>query len=680
MIQLDDKNYVERDLSWMYFNQRILAEAKRDDLPLMERLNMLGIYSNNLDEFFRVRVSKLNDKSDKELIDTINNLNADMAVDFRNTIHAINDALKKENIMMVRSHDIAEGHKSDFLTPQQQDQFRNYVRDFSVSNLSGIMSPIWLSEMHDASALDEGIYLLVCMGSKDGDDVVYAIVELPVKKVGRFVMLPEKKAQGKTTHYIMYLDDLVRCAVPYMFVGMEFMSYDAYSFKFTKNAQMDLSADIDEGVLEKVQKGIKKRKNGTPIRIMYDEQMPKNALKNLLRSLDCRNQAVSLLPSGRYQNHKDYMNFPDCGRADLRNPKWAPQLEKDINKSLISSVYERDMMIHVPYQSFDKYIRLLREAAVSPAVRTIKTTLYRLAKDSKVIGALVAAARNGKQVTVVMELMARFDEESNIHWTKVMTEAGIRVTAGVEGLKVHSKITFIEATTGNLAVISTGNFHEGNAKCYTDLLMFTARKQVVNDVENVFNFIDKPFQHVKFKELLVSPNHLRKPIMDLIDKEIENHELGLPAAIMVKINHITDNEIVRKLYYAASQGVKVDLLVRGNCSLVSGYSSCKGNLTVHGIIDRYLEHSRILVFMDRGQYKVYIGSADWMTRNLDRRVEVYAPVLDPDLKQQAMMVVQYGLRDNSHAYIVDGNTNNKRASGDEVFRSQEELYKYYQTK
>ena len=672
-------NYIERDLSWMYFNQRILAEAKRADLPLLERINMLGIYSNNLDEYFKVRVAALSDKSDKDLLDTIGKMNAEMSVDFRNTIHSLNDCLRNEGIFMVRDYDITEGQKCDFLTPKQQENFRNFIKDYCLKNLAGILSPIWLSKMKDVSTLpDEGIYLLVALGSDAMEEAQCAVVEIPVKKLGRFVVLPEKREKDKVTNYIMYLDDVVRCGVPYMFVGLNFTSFDTYSFKFTKNAQMVVLQDLDEGTLEKIEKSIKKRKKGSPVRIIFDEQMPKPILKQLLKSLDCRHQAETIQPSGRYQNHKDYMKFPDLGRKDLKNPAWPTAPSKYENISMFDTIYAGDQMIHVPYQSFDIYIQLLREAAINPHVRSIKTTLYRLAKDSKVIGSLISAARNGKQVTVVMELMARFDEESNIHWATLMTEAGIRVTAGVEGLKVHSKITHIECDKGNIAVVSTGNFHEGNAKCYTDLLMFTSRKAVVDDVANVFEFIDKPFKHVKFNELLVSPNHLRKPVLDLIDKEIENHQLGLPSGIKVKINHITDKEIVEKLYEAANKGVKVDLLVRGNCSLVSGQERLHNNLTVRGIIDRYLEHSRILVFTSRGDFKVYIGSSDWMTRNLDRRVEVYAPVLDPALKEQAKMVVEYGLADTVHAYIVDGNKNNALAKGDKKFRSQEELWKYYQ--
>lgn len=676
---MNTANYIERDLSWMYFNQRILAEAKRADLPLLERINMLGIYSNNLDEYFKVRVSALSQKSDKDLLDSIGGLNAEMSVDFRNTIHSINDSLKKEGIYLVRNYDIVEGQKPDFLTPKQQENFREFIKDYCLKNLAGIISPIWLCKMKDVSTLpDEGIYLLVLLGSDAMEEAQCAVVEIPVKKLGRFVVLPEKREKDKVTNYIMYLDDVVRCGVPYMFVGQDFSSFDTYSFKFTKNAQMVVPQDLDEGTLEKISQSINKRKKGTPIRIIFDEQMPKNALKQLLKSLDCRHQAETIQPSGRYQNHKDYMKFPDLGRKDLKNPAWPTAKNQFENVSMMEKIYAGDQMIHVPYQSFDAYIQLLREAAISPAVRSIKTTLYRLAKDSKVIGSLISAARNGKQVTVVMELMARFDEESNIHWAKVMTEAGIRVTAGVEGLKVHSKITFIESEKGNVAVVSTGNFHEGNAKCYTDLLMFTSRKAIVDDVANVFEFIDKPFKHVKFNELLVSPNHLRKPVMDLIDKEIENHQLGLPSGIKVKINHITDKGIVEKLYEAARKGVKVELLVRGNCSLVSTAPGLHNNLSVKGIIDRYLEHSRILVFTSRGDYKVYIGSADWMPRNLDNRVEVYAPVLDPDLKEQARMVVEYGLRDTDHAYVVDGKPNNALATSDTKFRSQEELWKYYQ--
>lgn len=390
----------------------------------------------------------------------------------------------------------------------------------------------------------------------------------------------------------------------------------------------------------------------------------------------------TVLSGGRYHNHKDLMSFPDCGRKDLKYPVWAPVIkpELDSGKSLLKLIQEKDRFIHVPYHSFDYYIRVLQEAAISKEVKSIKTTLYRLAKDSKVVKALICAARNGKKVTVVIELLARFDEASNIGWSKKMQDAGIHVIFGVEGLKVHSKITHITMKTGNnIACISTGNFHEGNARMYTDYMVMTAARNIVNDVNSVFTFIEKPYSPVHFKELLVSPNEMKNKFIKLINDEIKNKQAGKPAYILIKINHITDTTMVRKLYEASSNGVPIRLLVRGNCSLITGIPGLSDTIHINGIIDRYLEHSRIFIFAAGGEDKTFIGSADWMPRNLDNRVEVVTPVYDPQIKADLRKVIEYGLRDTCQGRVVDGKGDNQPWTSEEgtPFRSQEELYYSY---
>lgn len=411
--------------------------------------------------------------------------------------------------------------------------------------------------------------------------------------------------------------------------------------------------------------------------MLYDADMPRKALEKLLSKLNIDGMD-SVLPSGRYQNHKDLMGFPDCGRADLRYPAWPPIRKREFEQgSLLELVREKDRFLHVPYHSFDAYIRLLREAAIRPDVTSVKTTLYRLAKDSQVIQALVCAAQNGKKVTVCIELLARFDEASNIDWSKKMNDAGIRVIFGVPGLKVHSKITHIGSKNGDVAVISTGNFHEGNAKCYTDFLMMTARPALVREVEHVFDFIERPYHPVKFHELLVSPNDMRRKLLHLIDQEIRNRKAGKDAYILGKVNHIVDPKIVKKLYEASAAGVRIDMLVRGNSSLVTGVPKRSENIRLVGIIDRYLEHSRILVFAGGGSERYFIGSADWMPRNFDRRIEVLAPVYDADLQRELKRIVLFGLKDSSQGRIVDGLGKNAPVPG-RKFRSQEALYVAYQ--
>lgn len=690
-MKLNEKNYVERDISWMAFNHRVLEQAQREDVPLLERLSFLGIYSNNLDEFFRVRVATLNriveyaDKSNKSLrersektLKTVMKLNGKYAKEFATAVRNVTEALHQEHIHLLNEKELNE---------EQQQFVRQYCQQQLVENIS----PIWLSAVKKLNAsADDTIYMAVRLQQWDDQKKKplkdFALIEIPVSRYGRFVQLPSAEEvdfdaegieQRTTSHYIIYLDDVLRCALPYMFPGTNFNHFEAWTFKFTKDAEMEIETDIQGGMLQKIAKGVRSRKNGLPIRFIYDEQMPKEVVKRIMERLNLSSMDT-VLQSGRYQNHKDLMKFPDCGRADLKYPKW-PAITKPefADTGILEKVRDRDRFIHVPYHSFDAYINLLREAAVNPDVKYIKTTLYRLAKDSKVIGALIAAARNGKAVTVVIELLARFDEESNIDWSRKMAEAGINVITGVEGLKIHSKITLIGTKGMDVACISSGNFHEGNARAYTDLMLMTARKPIVSDVARVFQFIERPYLPVRFKELLVSPNDMKRQLLALINQEIKNHNQGLPSGILAKVNHVTDEEVVKKIYEAASAGVKVRLLVRGNCSLIADLPELNGNLQLNHIVDRYLEHSRILIFANGSdlehpeiieedgshrQFKVFIGSADWMPRNLDHRIEVYTPIYDNDIKREARLIVEYGMQDDKVS-----------------FRSQQTLYERYST-
>ena len=677
----NNKTYLPRDLSWMYFNRRILQEASRANVPLLERMSFLGIYSNNLDEFFRVRVATLNriaeceDKEARrnkaealELLKEINKLNTAYSKEFEKVSADITRELRQENIYIVKDTELDE-------------EQLHFIRSFYIQNLYGRVIPVWFSAIKQLSnENDENIYLAVRMYKKDVKRKVpeYAFLELPVSICGRFVRLPDK--DGKS--YLMYLDDVIRCCLPLIFGGQDYTNFEAFSFKFTRDAEMEIDNDLRNGVLQKISKGVKSRRRGTPLRVVYDSTMPKGLLNQVLSTLDL-DKLDTVLAGGRYHNHKDFMKFPDCGRKDLKYPAWPPILKKELSgpESILQLIREKDRFIHVPYHSFDSYIRVLQEAAVSKEVKAIKTTLYRLAKDSKVVKALIGAARNGKKVTVVIELLARFDEASNIDWSKKMQDAGIHVIFGVEGLKVHSKITHITMKSGaDIACISTGNFHEGNARMYTDYMLMTASRPIVRDVNAVFNFIERPYSMTRFKELLVSPNEMKNKFIRLINDEIRNKEAGKPAYIRIKINHITDVDMVKKLYAAAEHGVPVDLLVRGNCSLFTELPELNKNIRIVGIIDRYLEHSRIFIFAAGGEEKVFIGSADWMPRNLDNRIEVVTPVYAPDIKEDLKKVVELGLHDTLQARIVDGTGSNEiqqPKEGETPLRSQEELYKRY---
>ena len=673
--------YVERDLSWMYFNRRILQEARKPQVPLLERLTFLGIYSNNLDEFFRVRMATLSRIAEcgekslhaeseraKALIKQINKLNNKYAKEYEAAIKDVTAQLRHENIFLLKENELDE---------EQQQFVRSYYRQ----KLSGFISPVWLSAVKQLTdETDEDIYLAVKMQPDGKRSFSYALIELPVANCGRFVRLPDK--EGKS--YLMYLDDVVRFCLPTIFLGMDFTHFEAYAFKFTKDAEMEIDNDLRNGMLQKISKGVKSRRKGDALRVIYDAGMPKDLLKRVMEKLNL-DKLDTVLGGGRYHNHKDMMSFPDCGRTDLKYPRWEPLVrpELETGQSLLKLIQQGDRFIHVPYHSFDYYIRVLQEAAIHKEVKSIKTTLYRLAKDSKVVKALICAARNGKKVTVVIELLARFDEASNISWSKKMQDAGIHVIFGVEGLKVHSKITHIGMKSGNdIACISTGNFHEGNARLYTDYMLMTAARNVVRDVNSVFTFIEKPYSPVKFKELLVSPNEMKQRFTKLINDEIKNKQAGKPAYIRVKINHITDTTIVKMLYEASANGVPVDLLVRGNCSLVTGIPGLSDNIHIHAIIDRYLEHSRIFIFAAGGEDKTFIGSADWMPRNLDNRIEVITPVYDPLIKADLRQVIDFGLRDTSQGRLVDGQGSDLPyvVEGEEKpFRSQEELYEYYKS-
>ena len=659
--------YVERDISWMYFNQRILLEAARPEVPLLERLTFLGIYSNNLDEFFRVRVATLNriiEYADKNIqkeqetatrtLKQISKLHNRFYEQFEETFASIMEELKKENICVIKDTEMTDDQKT-------------FITSFYRNKLNGSTTPLFLNGARPLDdQTDEDIYLAIRLLRKDETGKIkekdYAVIELPTEEYGRFIQLPD--SEGKT--YLMFLDDVIRYCLPLIFVGMKYTDYEAYTFKFTKDAEMEIDSDLRTGVLQKISKGVKSRKRGEPIRFVYDEQIPKDLLKRLVDRLNV-DKNDTRVAGGRYHNFKDLMKFP-----------------------------VKDRSLHYPFHSFDTFIRVLREAAISKEVKSIKMTLYRLAKESKVIKALICAAKNGKKVTVVIELLARFDEASNINWSKRMQDAGIHVIFGVEGLKIHSKLVHIGTRHGDIACISTGNFHEGNARMYTDYTIMTAHRPLVREVNAVFDFIEKPYTPVNFKELLVSPNDMRKRLIALISKEIKNKEQGKEAYILAKVNHITDRALIEKLYEASTAGVQVELVVRGNCSLVTGIAGISENIHINGIIDRYLEHSRIFIFANGGEEKYYIGSADWMPRNLDNRIEVLAPVYDKEIQADLKRIVCYGYRDTAKGRIVDGTGENRpwenrpstlckdftpalaeAETATVVFRSQEELYRKY---
>ena len=695
------KKTIERDVSWMYFNHRILQEAQRPEVPLLERLSFVGIYSNNLDEFFRVRVATLsriaeNDhkflkdevSAAKKTLKQISKLYAEYDEEFTRTVDSIFSELASAGLRLV---------DETGLDGTQQRWVENFFND----NIAGVTSPIWMNKVDDLNLIaDSAHYLAVRLARSEGEKTSfsYAVLPIPTGRVGRYHRIPDDAAGNAC---VIALDDILRLMMGKFFIGLDFDAWEAYSFKFTRDAEMELDNDFNESKMQKVQKGLASRRTGEPLRVMYDSGMPKDMLRRVMRKLKL-SPYDTVVPGRRYHNHRDLMSFPDCGRSDLKYPErrpvdrlagWRASMGGgDRTPGIFEIIAAADRFIHVPYHSFDAYLQLLREAAVSPKVKSIKISLYRLAKNSKVVEALIAAAHNGKRVTVVIELLARFDEESNIHWSGKMRDAGIEVIYGVEGLKVHGKLTHIKTSSGSYAVIGTGNFHEGNARSYTDVLMFTARPELVREVEKVFDFIASPFIPIRFGELLVAPNFMRRTLMRLIRTETANAKKGLPAYIRMKINHITDEEMIDLLYKASEAGVQVDIALRGNCSIIAGQRGFSENIRICGIIDRYLEHSRILIFANGGKESIFIGSADWMPRNLDHRVEVLAPVYDPEIKEEMRRIVDSALADTVQARVVDGTGDNRLRTAADLpayldgslpghalrsFRSQDELYRHY---
>ena len=674
-----DKNpYVDRDVSWMYFNHRILQEAARQSVPLLERVSFLGIYSNNLDEFFRVRmatlsrIAELNGKDMKNdahkaatLFHRIGSIDNSYADEFEACVSDVTARLAEQNIRLINESLL-------------DDDQKHFVRCLFRNKISGFVSPVWLSKLTEFSEeSDSRIYLAVELSGPDMKSD-YAIIQLPTDTCGRFVTLPVKES----VNYVMYLDDVIRFSLPMIFPGMGYTDFKAYSFKFTKDAEIEIDNDLHVGPMEKIAKAVRNRKKGAALRVLYDAGMPQLLLKQLMKKLKL-DKLDTVQQTGRYQNHKDFMSFPSSCRPDLKYPAWPASVPPELkrNDSLMQLIFKKDRFIQVPYQTFDYVVRLLQEAAVSKNVKSIKMTLYRLARNSEIAEALICAARNGKKVTAVVELMARFDESSNINYARHMQDNGVNVVFGVEGLKIHSKLALITLKNGRrIAIVGTGNFHEGNARVYTDYFLMTANQPLTDEVANVFDTIKRPYRQHTFDRLLVSPFNMREKFYKLIDDEIEAARRGKEAWIKVKINHITDEGIVEHLYNASRAGVKIDLLVRGNCSLVTGVKDVSENIQAAGIIDRYLEHSRIFIFCANGKHKTFMGSADWMPRNLDRRIEVVARVDNPELKADLMRTIDYGLRDNVQARVVDGTGRNDiRQIPDETepFRSQLKLYEAY---
>ena len=614
------KSYIPKEISWLSFNERVLQEAENSDVPILERLNFLGIYSNNLDEYFRVRVATLKrlsmfgsksknilGYSPKATLRKIHEIVLEQNERFEKTYESLKKALKKHGIHFVNEQQLSSEQAA-------------FVRDYFYKEVRNRLMPLILHRSKGLPNLtDDAIYFAILLRNSETGKKRYALLELPSSRIiPRFILLPDRK--GKKS--VIFIDDVIRSELKDLFYIMDFDELSAYTIKLTRDAELDIADDISESYIDKLSRSLQQRKKGTAVRFVYDRSMPADFLKILTRELDLGTNDV-IIPGDRYHNFRDFMRFIDISEEGLLYDRLHPVRHRDIQygKSILSVIRKKDIMLYFPYNPFDHFIDLLREASIDPYVTSIHITLYRLASNSSVINALMNAARNGKTVTTVVELQARFDEEANMLWGNKLLDEGVRVIYGVPGLKVHSKLCLITRekndVTQRYAAIGTGNFNEDTARIYTDHLLLTSNKKITNEVLKAFNFFVANYRKDKFYHLLVSPFGLRNKLVMLIENEIRNAKAGREAYILVKINNLTDEDIVAKLYKASNAGVTIKMIVRGMFSLVPGIKGLSENIEAIGIVDRFLEHSRFLIFCNGGDELVYITSADIMPRNLD---------------------------------------------------------------
>jgi polyphosphate kinase len=676
------KKYISRELSWLSFNHRVLQEAQDPSVPLIERIRFLGIFSNNLDEFFKVRVAtikrmidfeegkKIEGEDPKKLMNAIQKQVIHLQNIFENTYQHILGLLESENIFIINEKE---------LNPSQEIFVKKYFQE----QVLPFLSPIMLHNVDEFPELrDKSIYLATKLTSTiTNQPAEYALIEIPTAVLPRFITLPHESERV----FIILLEDIIRYSLNEVFATFDYDNFEAWTIKLTRDAELDLDNDLTQSFLEKIQKGIKGRSKGQPVRFVFDNSLAKDLLEYITNMLNL-DTSDTLIPGSRYHNFKDFMKFPGIGGAHLVYPKDAPIEHPFIkpHKSVLKLIAEKDLLLHVPFQGFNDFINLLREAAIDPYVQEIKITLYRVAQNSRVINALINAARNGKQVTAIIELQARFDEKSNIYWSGKLEDAGVKIVFGIPSLKVHSKLVLITRKEKGRNVyytcVATGNFHEGNATVYTDLILMTADKRISNEVYKVFDFFENTYKSYQYSHLLVAPLNMRKKLYKHIDEEIKNATAGKPAYIILKINNMVDKDIINKLYQASSSGVKIKLIIRGTCSLLPGIPGLSENIEAISIVDKYLEHSRIFIFCNKGKELYYISSADWMPRNLDRRIEVAAPIYDKALQKEIRDIIDIQLKDNVKARILNSLQDNPyipKKDNEPKFRSQIETTKYY---
>lgn len=681
MNELQKNKYINRELSWLQFNGRVLQEAADETVPLIERLRFLGIFSNNLDEFFKVRYATvrrivragrkgrkaLGVYTAEELLPMITDIVIDQQAESLKILHDIYEKLEVEGIHVLKETEI------------ENEEHQKYIKDFFTEEVSPAIETIILREEVELPRIqDLDAYLTIKMVMKGDQKPIYALLEIP-SSVDRFIVLP--KIDDKDC--IIMLDDLIRYNLDSIFNIFDYESITAHMIKITRDAELDMESDLGKSFIEKLSKSVKGREDGAPVRFVYDKTIEEETLAFLLKKLDIENDD-SIIPGGRYHNRKDYMGFPSLGRNNLLYPKQKPLPIKGITLdcSMFEKVAKRDFLQYAPYHTFAYTIKFLREAALDPAVKSVKITIYRLAKISHIASALINAAQNGKEVTVQIELRARFDEESNMMYAKKMEDQGVKLIFGVPGLKVHSKVCVIEREEHEKIVrygfISTGNFNQKTANIYTDYTLFTADQKILKDLSKLFNFFDTNYIVNKYKHLVVSPHYSRNTFNRLIDEEIEKVEEGGKGYIRLKLNSMSNYAIIDKLYEASQAGVRIDLIIRGICCLIPGVPGLSENIRAISVIDKFLEHPRVYVFGKGNQSKVYISSSDWMSRNLDNRVEVSCPIYDQDIKREILETLDICWNDNVKARILNEKQDNAYVKNDKpMVRSQFATYDYY---
>jgi polyphosphate kinase len=683
---MSKKIFIQRDVSWLSFNARVLQEANDPTVPLKERIRFLGIFSNNLDEFFRVRVAtlkrmlelsekkkKLNmhlEEDPQDILDQIQTVVLQQQNEFNRIWEDILKELKKEKIVLVDENHLTREQKI-FVTKYFDEEVRSNIIPLMIESLPQL-----------PYLRDKSIYLGVVMRKKHSAyEQKYALIEVPAKAVGRFIQLPSKTNMKQ----IILLEDVIRFNLPHIFSYFDYHSFDAHIFKVTKDAEIDIDNDVSTTFVEKIEKGVKNRRKGKPVRFVYDKEMDAGLLEYLIRRLSL-NRKSNLIPGGRIHNFRHFMDFPDVfnTKSTRRASFTHPSLQRSVRVTDV--IVKQDVMLHFPYHSFNTVTDLLREAAIDPDVRSIKITAYRLASNSKVINALINAARNGKEVVVMLELKARFDEEANLEWRKALEEEGVKVLLGVDKMKVHAKLCIIKKRQGNKTIqygfVSTGNLNEKTSAVYSDHCLLTANRNIMADINRIFSAIENwktGMQQLRMcKTLMVCPVSMRRSLIALINREIKHARAGKEALIILKVNSLSDATLILKLNEAAKAGVEIRMIVRSIFCAVTHPKKTKGKVSAISIVDEYLEHARVMIFHNLGKEKIFISSADWMVRNLDHRIEAAVPVTDPAICAELKEIIHIQLRDNIKARILDNDLSNNYvpSTGKKKVRSQIETYHY----